>query len=87
MRKKITVLGPDFCQYCNALLPEKLVTVYRHRRGQHFIFERVPSPVCQRCGERYFVARVVLEIDRLMKEPKPPSSLVSVPVLTLPPSG
>jgi YgiT-type zinc finger domain-containing protein len=85
MRKKTTVSESDFCEYCNAPLPEieKLITVYRHRRGQHFIFERVPARVCQRCGERYFVAHVVREMDRLMKEPKPPSSLVSVPVITL----
>ncbi len=89
VKKKTTVLEPDFCEYCNAPLPEseKLVTVYRHRQGEHFIFERVPARVCQRCGERYFVARVVREMDRLMKEPKPPSSRVAVPVIALPLAG
>jgi YgiT-type zinc finger domain-containing protein len=86
---KATGSEPDFCEYCNALLPEdeKPVTVYRHRQGQHFIFERVPARVCQRCGERYFAARVVSEMDRLMKEPKSPSSLVSIPVIALPLAG
>ncbi|MGH9849190.1 MAG: YgiT-type zinc finger protein [Blastocatellia bacterium] len=82
-------MGPDFCEYCNAPLPEseKLVTVYRHRHGQHFIFERVPARVCQRCGERYFGARVAREMDRLMKEPKSLSSLASVPVISMPLAG
>jgi YgiT-type zinc finger domain-containing protein len=71
VRKKATLLEPDYCEYCNAPLPEseKLVTVYRHRQGEHFIFERVSTRICQRCGERYFSARVVREMDRLMKEP------------------
>ena len=38
----------DFCEYCEATLNqvEKLVTVYRHRGGQHFIFQLVPAQVC-----------------------------------------
>ena len=79
----------DFCEYCNAILPdnEKLVTVYRHRRGQHFIFERVPARVCQRCGERYFSAQSVSEMEREMREEKQPANLVSVPVIELQPAG
>ena len=70
----------DSCEYCNATLPddEKLVTVYRHRRGQHFIFERVPARVCQRCGERYFAAYAVAEMGRLMRRAKPATNLVPV---------
>jgi YgiT-type zinc finger domain-containing protein len=75
----------DFCEYCNAILPdnEKQVTVYRHRRSQHFIFERVPARVCTRCGERYFPASAVREMDSLMKQTKTTSNLVSVPVIEL----
>ena len=78
----------DFCEYCNALLPEgeKLVTVYRHRRGQHFIFERVPARVCPRCGERYLAAHAVREMDRLMRRPKQIADLVPVPVIDLHPA-
>jgi YgiT-type zinc finger domain-containing protein len=78
----------DFCEYCNATLPdnEKTVTVYRHRRGQHFIFERVPARVCSRCGERYFSAQSVSEMEREMRKEKQPSNLVSVPVIELQPT-
>ncbi len=78
----------DFCEYCNATLPddEKLVTVYRHRRGQHFIFERVPARVCQKCGERYFSAQFVSEMEREMRQPESSSNLVSVPVIELQPA-
>lgn len=79
----------DFCEYCNATLPEaeKLVTVYRHRRGQHFIFERVPARVCQRCGERYFSAQAVSAMADQMRKVKPPAQLVSVPLIALQPMG
>jgi YgiT-type zinc finger domain-containing protein len=79
----------DFCEYCNAELPddEKLVTVYRHRRGQHFIFERVPARVCQKCGERYFSAQAVSEMEREMRQPELLSNLVPVPVIELQPAG
>jgi YgiT-type zinc finger domain-containing protein len=75
----------DFCEYCGAILPDdqKFVTVYRHRRGQHFIFERVPARVCQKCGERYFSAQAVGEMQRLMQLPEQPGDLVPVPVIEL----
>ncbi len=79
----------DFCEYCNAALPddEKFVTVYRHRRGRHFIFERVPARVCQKCGERYFSAQSVSEMEREMRQPESSSNLVPVPVIELQPAG
>lgn len=78
----------DFCEYCNTPLPsdEKLVTVHRHREGQHFIFERVPAQVCPRCGERYFSAQALREMDRLMKKPAAPVTLVPIPVIELNPA-
>jgi YgiT-type zinc finger domain-containing protein len=79
----------DFCEYCNATLPdvEKLVTVYRHRRGQHFIFERVSARVCTKCGERYFSAQSVSEMQREMTEQKTSGYTISVPVIELHPIG
>ncbi len=79
----------DFCEYCNAILPdeEKLVTVYRHLRGKHFIFERVPARVCQKCGERYFSARSVSEMQREMNEANQSTNFVPVPVIELRPIG
>ena len=75
----------DFCEYCKAALPdeEKFVTVYRHRRGRHFIFERVPARVCKKCGERYFSAQSVSQMERAMRQPESSSKLVPVPVIEL----
>jgi YgiT-type zinc finger domain-containing protein len=73
----------DPCEYCDGFLDghEKLVTVFRHHAGSHFIFESVPARVCPRCGERYFSAKVVREMDRLMKERPPQPAKMSVPVI------
>ena len=73
----------DFCEYCGAQLGqvEKLVTVYRHRQDQHFIFQEVPARVCPRCGERYFSAQVVREMDRLMETPAAQTQIVPVPLI------
>ncbi len=61
-------MSSDFCEYCSSPLPEgdKLVVVHRYHREQHFIFERVPARVCQRCGERYYEVQVVREMDELI---------------------
>ena len=79
----------DFCEYCNATLPDvgKLVTVYRHRRGRHFIFENVSARVCQKCGERYFSAKSVSEMQREMSKAKQTGHFISVPVIELHPVG
>ncbi len=73
----------DPCEYCDGFLDgqEKPVTVFRHYAGSHFIFEHVPARVCPRCGERYFSARVVREMDRLMKEQPLKLATISVPVI------
>ncbi len=80
-------MNQDYCEYCNAPLTggERLVTVYRHRRDKHYIFESVPARVCPRCGERYFSVAVVREMDRLMQAPDLHASVVPVPVIALTP--
>jgi YgiT-type zinc finger domain-containing protein len=58
-----------------------LVNVYRHRRRQHFIFERVPARVCKHCGERYFAADVVRAMDGWTRKRRPVAALTPVPVI------
>jgi YgiT-type zinc finger domain-containing protein len=75
----------DFCEYCGGPLGTrtKKVTVYRHRRGHHFIFESVPARVCPRCGERYFSAAVARRMDAQMKKGIAGIATVAVPVISL----
>jgi YgiT-type zinc finger domain-containing protein len=80
---------PDFCEYCDGALTdvERLVTVYRHRKGRHFIFEGVPARVCPRCGERYIAADVAVEMDQAMRARKPRPTTVTVPIIALRAAG
>jgi len=82
-------MKPDSCEYCSAPLTtgERLVTVHRHDRGRHFIFEGVSARVCPRCGLRYFVASVVRQMDRQMKSREALALTVPVPVISLRPRG
>ncbi len=79
-------MSHDYCEYCNAQLEgtEKTVNVYRCRKTQHFIFEQVPAQSCPRCGERYFSAQVVREMDRLMQSPSASAQSISVPLISWP---
>ncbi|MHB8877807.1 MAG: YgiT-type zinc finger protein [Myxococcaceae bacterium] len=79
----------DFCEYCSAPMEgrERRVTVNRHSGARHFIFEQVPARVCPRCGERYFSASVVRQMDRQMKSRRSRSHIISVPVISLGPAG
>jgi YgiT-type zinc finger domain-containing protein len=73
----------DNCVNCGGqgTLKEKLVTVYRHRGDQHFIFEQVPAQVCEQCGHRYFSMEVAEEMDNLMDAPESQSHARPVPVI------
>ncbi len=77
------------CEFCDGQsgLENRLVTVYRHRKGQHFIFEHVPAQVCKDCGHRYFSWEVAEEMDRLMNAPETLQQTQPVPVVTLALSG
>ena len=54
------IMEKDFCEYCNAILSdvEKLVTVYRHRRGKHFIFERVSARGLHKMRRAIFFGKI-----------------------------
>lgn len=75
----------DQCEYCSGLVDEaeRLVTVYRHRKAKHFIFEQVPARVCLICGERYFSPCVVRKMDGLMRARRCNAPTVAVPVIAL----
>jgi YgiT-type zinc finger domain-containing protein len=73
------------CEYCDssAGLEDRVVTVYRHRGGQHFIFENVRASVCRNCGHRYFNWDVAQEMDTAMDSPDVQDFARPVPVIEL----
>ena len=75
--------GRRFLQFLYGVRPleQRLVTVYRKRKGQIFVFENVPARVCQNCGERFFVAEVAQTMERLIMAPEVQQRIISVPVI------
>jgi len=73
------------CEFCDSVdgLENRLVTVYRHRGPEHFIFEQVSARVCKGCGHRYFAWDVAEEMERLMDAPESRQHTQPVPVISL----
>jgi len=55
------------CYYCGGEVLEREVELDFRWGGRLFIIERVPTGVCQQCGEKFFTAAVSEEFDRLVK--------------------
>ncbi len=55
------------CEFCGAQ------TTPKHVRKQHwlhrrlYVIENVPAEVCMQCGERYFHAKTLDDVDRLLE--------------------
>lgn len=59
----------ETCYFCgHGTLKEKRVTVDFRWGDQLVIIENVPAKVCNECGERYYAAPVVREMERISKE-------------------
>ena len=52
------------CEFCNGKTRKKKVKRQHWLRGKLYIVENVPAEVCLVCGERYFEATTLDEIDR-----------------------
>ncbi len=55
------------CYYCGGEVLEREVDLDFRWGGRLFIIERVPTGVCQQCGEKFFTAAVSEELDQLVK--------------------
>ena len=52
------------CEFCSGKTRRKKVRRQHWLRGKLYIVENVPAEVCSECGERYFLATTLNEIDR-----------------------
>lgn len=72
------------CHFCGSEVAEKRITVdYRWGEKLVAIIEKVPAGVCQACGEQYFKADVVKEMEALVRSQEKPKEMVSVPLREL----
>jgi len=54
----------DICEYCDGTVEERVVEreVFKHKNG-FVILKNVPIGVCNKCGSRYYSAKVLHEVD------------------------
>lgn len=72
------------CYFCGGKVSEKKVTV-DYRWGEEFvtIFKNVPAGVCEVCGEQYYKAEVVKEMEKSAKSKEEAKEFIHVPVREL----
>jgi YgiT-type zinc finger domain-containing protein len=72
------------CHFCGGEVVEKRITVdYRWGENLIAIIEDVPTGICQVCGEQYFKAEIVKEMERLVCSKKKPKKIIEVPLREL----
>jgi len=73
----------ETCYFCSrGVLEQRRVTVDFRWGDKLVIIENVPAKVCNECGERYYSAEVVREMERTAKEERKERELC-VPVVAL----
>jgi YgiT-type zinc finger domain-containing protein len=73
----------ETCYFCGrGVLAKRQLTVDFRWGDQLVIIEDVPAKVCNECGERYYAAKVVRQMERIAKE-RPKKKEIRVPVVAL----
>ncbi len=54
------------CEFCGGETQKKKVKKQHWLQGELFIVENVEAEVCTECGERYFHAKTLDELDRYL---------------------
>jgi YgiT-type zinc finger domain-containing protein len=70
------------CEFCNSETTHKKVRKQHWFRGRLYIVENVDAEVCLECGERYFHATTLDQIDKIIAGDHPVKELLSVEVLS-----
>ncbi len=68
------------CHFCRGDVSERRVTVdYRWGDELIAIIDNVPAGVCPNCGEQYFRAKVVKEMEKLAHSREEPVRMIEIP--------
>jgi YgiT-type zinc finger domain-containing protein len=71
------------CEFCGGNTEKKTVKKQHWLKGKLYIVENVVAEVCGQCGEKYFHAKTLDAIDRLLLSEHQVSSLMNVEVVTM----
>ena len=70
------------CEHCTGAIQTKNVTVEHWYEGTLVIIKDVPVGVCGKCGERYYEAATLEQLDAIAQESESVQERISVPVVT-----
>lgn len=70
------------CEFCNSETTRKKVRKSHWFKGSLYIVEDVEAQVCKECGERYFHATTLDEIDKKISGDHEIKEVLSVEVLS-----
>lgn len=71
------------CEFCSNETVEKKVKRLHWHNKKLYIVENVPAQVCRACGERYFHATDLDEIDRMIETGFAVKERLEVAVMTM----
>lgn len=69
------------CEYCGGVIQPKKVTVEHWYEGKLVIIRDVPVGVCGECGERYYEAATLEQLDAMARESESAPERISVPIM------
>ncbi len=72
------------CYFCGGgVLEKRIIVDYRWEDELIAVIKNVPAGVCQVCGEQYFKADIVKEMERSVHSKKKPKKIIQVPLREL----
>jgi YgiT-type zinc finger domain-containing protein len=71
------------CERCSGTTLRRTVTKQHWLNARLYIVENVEAEVCSQCGERYFHAATLTEIDRLLESDHEVRRRLSVEVVPM----
>ncbi len=71
------------CEYCGGVIQAKKVTVEHWYEGKLVIIREVPVGVCRECGEKYYEAVTLEQLDAMAQKSESAPERISVPVMVL----
>jgi len=71
------------CEFCNGQTTKKKVKRQHWLHRKLYIIENVEAEICNECGERYFHAKVLEGIDRLLESKHKVKEKMEVEVVSL----
>lgn len=71
------------CEFCGGQTTKKKVKRQHWLQGRLYIVENVEAEVCSECGERYFHATILDEIDKMLEAEREVKDEMVVEVVSL----